>query len=103
MTKTLDYKYYAGGAWREAAGGKTFDVLEPYSGKTFARVPAGGRAEARIAVQAAAKAYPAWASTTPAERARLFMKAAEITRRRRTEIADFLARETGSTISFATF
>jgi acyl-CoA reductase-like NAD-dependent aldehyde dehydrogenase len=40
---------------------------------------------------------------TPAERARLFLKASKIVRRRRSEIAEVLARETGSTISFATF
>ena len=37
------------------------------------------------------------------EKARLFLKAAEIVKRRRSEIAEVLARETGSTISFATF
>jgi hypothetical protein len=41
---------------------------------------------------------PAWAATPPAEKARLFFKAAEIVRRRRAEIAEALARETGSTI-----
>jgi hypothetical protein len=59
--------------------------------------------DAQFAVDAAAKAFSAWEETTPAERARLFFKAAEIVKRRRTEIADVLARETGSTISFATF
>jgi len=54
-------------------------------------------------VDAAAKAFAGWAETTPAEKARLFLKAAEIVKRRRTEIAEVLARETGSTISFATF
>jgi acyl-CoA reductase-like NAD-dependent aldehyde dehydrogenase len=44
-----------------------------------------------------------WAKTTPSEKARLFLKASEIIKRRRSEIAEVLARETGSTISFATF
>jgi len=47
--------------------------------------------------------FPAWSQTTPAERARLFFKAVEIVKRRRAEIAEILAIETGSTISFATF
>jgi Aldehyde dehydrogenase family len=41
--------------------------------------------------------------TPPAERARLFLKASEIVKRRRSEIAEVLARETGCTVSFATF
>src|ERR1700732_2831087 len=98
-----EFRYFAGNQWREAADHKFFDVHEPYSGKLFARVAAGTRVDARAAVDAAAKAFPSWADSTPAEKARLFLKAAEIVKRRRTEIAEVLARETGSTISFATF
>jgi acyl-CoA reductase-like NAD-dependent aldehyde dehydrogenase len=98
-----EYRYFAGGEWRAAEGGKLFDVYRPYDRSLYAQVAAGGRAEATAAVDAAAKAYPAWSQSTPAERARLFFKAAEIVKRRRAEIAEILAQETGSTISFATF
>src|ERR1700676_3540122 len=97
------YRYYAGGEWRPAKSGKTFDVHQPFGGQLYAKVAAGGAEDARIAVQAAADAFPAWSETTPAEKARLFLKASEIVKRRRSEIAEVLARETGSTISFATF
>jgi acyl-CoA reductase-like NAD-dependent aldehyde dehydrogenase len=103
QTDVKEYGYFAGNEWRQAASKEVFEVHEPYSGKLFARVAAGTREDGRAAVDAAAKAYPAWAETTPAEKARLFLKAAEIVRRRRSEIAEVLARETGSTISFATF
>ena len=98
-----EYSYFAGNQWRKTADNKVFEVHEPYSGKLFARVAAGTRADARIAVDAAAKAFAGWAETTPAEKAQLFLKASEIVKHRRTEIAEVLARETGSTISFATF
>src|SRR5712691_3668220 len=103
INEVRTYKYYAGGEWRPATSGKTFDVHQPYGGQLYAKVAAGGAADARIAVQAAADAFPAWSQTTPAERASLFLKAGEVVKRRRTEIAEVLARETGSTISFATF
>jgi acyl-CoA reductase-like NAD-dependent aldehyde dehydrogenase len=98
-----DYGYFAGNQWRKAANNEVFEVHEPYSGKLFARVAAGTRADGRAAVDAAANAFPEWSETTPAAKARLFLKASEIVKRRRTEIAEVLARETGSTISFATF
>jgi len=98
-----EYSYFAGNQWRKAADNQVFEVHEPYSGKLFARVAAASRVDARATVDAAAKAFPAWADSTPDERARLFLKASEIVRRRRTEIAEILARETGSTISFSTF
>jgi acyl-CoA reductase-like NAD-dependent aldehyde dehydrogenase len=103
VSEIKEYQYFAGGQWRSAENKKLFDVFRPYDRSVYARVPGGGRAEAKVAVEAAAKAFPAWSQTTPAERARLFFKAAEIVKRRRTEIADILAQETGSTISFATF
>jgi len=97
------YKYFVDNEWRSAQDNAVFEVHEPYSGRIFACVAAGSRADARIAVDAAAKAFAKWSETPPAEKARLFLKAAEIVRRRRSEIAEGLARETGSTISFATF
>ena len=98
-----EYGYFAGNQWRKASDNQVFEVHEPYSGKLFARIAAGSRADGRTAVDAAAKAFAGWAETTPAEKARLFLKASEIVKRRRSEIAEVLARETGSTISFATF
>ena len=103
QTDVKTYSYFLDNQSRNAENDKTFEVHEPYSGKLFARVAAGSRADARVAVDAAAKAFPAWADSTPAEKARLFLKASEIVRRRRDEIANILARETGSTISFSTF
>ena len=97
------YQYYAGGIWRDAENGRTFDDLEPYSGKVYAKVAAASRKDMGIALDAAAKAFPAWAATTPEQRAELLFKAAAIIKRRRSEIAEILAKETGSTISFATF
>ncbi|HMJ26563.1 MAG TPA: aldehyde dehydrogenase family protein, partial [Pyrinomonadaceae bacterium] len=103
QVEVKDYRYFAGNQWRKAADDQFFEVHEPYSGQLFARVAAGSRADARAAVDAAAKAFPTWAESTPAAKASLFLKASEIVRRRRTEIAEILARETGSTISFSTF
>jgi len=103
MTNGRSYKYFVDGAWRSAASGQLFPVHEPFTGEVFANVAARGREDARLAVKAAADAFPAWAETTPAERAKCFLKACDIVKRRRTEVAEVLARETGSTISFATF
>src|SRR5262245_8027636 len=98
-----EHRYFADNKWRTAQNNATFEVHEPYSSKSFARVAAGSREDARVAVDAASRAFSIWSGASPAEKARLFLKAAEIVKRRRTEIAEILARETGSTISFATF
>jgi acyl-CoA reductase-like NAD-dependent aldehyde dehydrogenase len=100
-SRTRTSQWYANGQWRDAPG--VFDDFEPYSGAIYAHAPNCGAKEAKIAVAAAHGAFPAWAETPPVEKAKLFFKAAEIVRRRREEIAEILARETGSTIPFSTF
>jgi acyl-CoA reductase-like NAD-dependent aldehyde dehydrogenase len=103
VTDAPTYQWYAAGQWRDARDSSRFDVFEPYTGRLYAHVPDCGPEEAKIAIAAANDAFPAWADTPPAEKARLFFKAAEIVRRRRAEIAGILARETGSTIPFSAF
>jgi acyl-CoA reductase-like NAD-dependent aldehyde dehydrogenase len=100
-TQARSYQWFANGQWRDAPD--LFDDFEPYTGAVYARAPNCGAEEAKAAIAAAHAAFPAWAETPPAEKARLFFGAAAIVRRRREEIAEILARETGSTIPFSTF
>jgi acyl-CoA reductase-like NAD-dependent aldehyde dehydrogenase len=103
VTDVKAYQWYARGQWRDVTSGKLFDDFEPYTGNLYARVADCGAEEARLAISAAHEAFGAWAELPASEKARLFFKAAEVVRRRRPEIAQILARETGSTIPFSTF
>jgi acyl-CoA reductase-like NAD-dependent aldehyde dehydrogenase len=98
-TEARTYQWFANGQWFDAPG--VFDDFEPYSGAVYAHAPNCGAEEARIAIASANTAFPAWADTPPVEKARRFFKAAEIVRRRRDEVAEILARETGSTLPFS--
>jgi len=88
-----EYRSFVCGEWRAAEGNKLFDVYRPYDRALYARVAAGSRAEAKLAVEAATRAFATWSLSSPAERGRLFFKAAEIVKRRRTEIAEILRVE----------
>jgi acyl-CoA reductase-like NAD-dependent aldehyde dehydrogenase len=94
---------HIGGEWTEATGGKTFEDNDPFTGDVVANVPAGTREDAKRAIEAAAEAFPAWAQTPPAERQRIFLKAADILEARQEDVAAWLTRETGSTFGFAMF
>jgi acyl-CoA reductase-like NAD-dependent aldehyde dehydrogenase len=94
---------HIGGEWTEATGGKTFEDNDPFTGDVVANVPAGTREDAKRAIEAAAEAFPAWAETPPAERQRIFLKAADILESRQEDVAAWLTRETGSTFGFAMF
>jgi acyl-CoA reductase-like NAD-dependent aldehyde dehydrogenase len=102
-TKVREVQQFVGGEWRPAAGGDTFDDADPYTGDVVARVPAGGREDAKEAIDAAAAAFEAWWQSPPAERQRIFLKAADILEARNDEIVSLLARETGSTFGFGMF
>ena len=77
--------HFINGEWSKA-GGRTFPDYNPYNGELVAEIAAGGRAESEAAVVAAHAAFPAWAAMLPAERQRLFFKAADITERRLDDI-----------------
>ena len=94
---------HIGGEWTDATDGKTFEDTDPFTGEVVAGVAAGTREDARRAIEAAAAAFPAWSQTPPAERQRIFLKAADILESRSEEVASWLTRETGSTFGFAMF
>ena len=94
---------HIGGEWTEASGGKTFEDSDPFTAEVVANVPAGTREDAKKAIEAAAEAFPAWLQTPPAERQRIFLKAADVLESRQDEVAAWLTRETGSTFGFAMF
>ena len=71
----IEYRYFGGGEWRTAENRKLFDEYRPYDRKLYGRVAAGGRPEATLAVNAAAKAFPPWSQSILAVRTRLFFKA----------------------------
>ena len=94
---------HIGGEWIAAEGGNTFVDSDPFTGDVVANVPAGTREDARRAIDAAASAFPSWSETPPAERQRIFLKAAELLESRQDEIASWLTRETGATFGFSMF
>jgi acyl-CoA reductase-like NAD-dependent aldehyde dehydrogenase len=102
-TAVQDYRQLIGGEWVAAADGATFEDRDPYTGDLVATVAAGGEADAERAIRAAAAAFTAWSQTPPAERQRVFLKAADVLESRTEEIVSLLARETGSSFGFGMF
>src|SRR6202161_2956357 len=96
-----EYQQYIGGQW--AGSDQLFDDLDPYRGTVMARIPAGDRADAARAGDAAGAAFPAWAELPPADKQTLFLRAADVVERRRAEIVALLAEETGCAGGFAGF
>ena len=62
---------FIGGEWRAAVSGKTFEVLEPSSGKLLAEVSDAGQSDIDAAVAAARKALPKWSALSGYGRAKV--------------------------------
>jgi acyl-CoA reductase-like NAD-dependent aldehyde dehydrogenase len=102
-TAAQEYRQFIGGDWVVAADGATYEDSDPFTGDVVATAAAGGAEDARRAIEAAAAAFPGWSQTRPAERQRIFLKAADILEARQQEVVELLARETGSTFGFGMF
>lgn len=94
--------HYIDGRW-SAPGAQSFPDRNPFDDAVVAHIAAGGAEEATAAVAAAHGAFPAWAQLPPRERQRLFLAAADVTERRRSDIVRILAVETGCSAAFAHF
>src|SRR5207247_1693877 len=87
-----------GGERRLAADGGTLDAVDPATGRTIARIPRCTTADVGNAVEAAARAFPAWAALHPDQRAAYLYRLAGVVERRAEELALIDVADNGSPI-----
>ena len=83
------------GEERPAAGGATFEKLNPATGEVSSIVARSGPEDVDAAVSAAVAAQPAWAKRTVAERGALLRRIAQLLERDREAVAAVVTEETG--------
>jgi (Z)-2-((N-methylformamido)methylene)-5-hydroxybutyrolactone dehydrogenase len=78
--ETREYRMLVGGEWVDALSSKTFESVNPYTGKVWATAPEAGEEDVDRAVRAAREAFDAgpWGKMTGTERARLIRRLAEL-------------------------
>ena len=86
------------GQWVDAENGETFVTTNPASGEQLAVCANASPADVDRAVQAARKAFPAWAARSPAERAALLLKIADKIDERAKELAAVETQDNGKPI-----
>ncbi len=92
-----------GSEWSEAVGGDWLDVIDPASGRTFARVPAGTAADIDRAVAAARRAFEQgeWPRMRPVDRERLLLRLADLVEANAQELAEIEALDNGKPVTMA--
>jgi betaine-aldehyde dehydrogenase len=94
-------RLYLDGAWVEPSTAGAIDVLSPSTEEVIGRVPEGAAADADRAVRAAAEAFPSWAATAPAERARALQRLEQALSARGDEIARTITGEVGMPLALS--
>lgn len=72
------YKLFIDGKWKDASDGRTFESYCPANGELLATCAEASEKDVDEAVIAAWKAFKTWKNTTPAERAGILNKIADI-------------------------
>ncbi|HJT75698.1 MAG TPA: NAD-dependent succinate-semialdehyde dehydrogenase [Gemmataceae bacterium] len=92
-------RMYIDGQWCAAGSGRTLGVINPATEEVIADIAYGGRDEARRAIDAAARAMPAWMKKTAWERAKVLKRTAELMRERLDTLARTLTLEQGKPLA----
>src|SRR3954468_8371478 len=92
---------YIDGGWVDSSLNKRISVKNPASGQTLGSVPVMGAAEARRAIEAAERAWPAWRAKTGKERAALLRKWFDLMMAAQEDLAQILTAEQGKPLAEA--
>src|SRR4051794_17793673 len=95
-----EYKMLIGGEWVDARSGKTFESVNPYTGRVWARVPEADEEDVDAAVRAAREAFDEgpWGKMTGTERARLMRRLAGLIAENADDIAVVESTDNGKLI-----
>src|SRR5688572_30950768 len=77
MTETRTLKNFVGGEYVDASNGRTYDLVNPATGQTFAQAPISDLADVDRAFEAAKRGFETWRDTTPSERQLALLRIAD--------------------------
>mgnify|MGYP003639842035 CR=1 FL=1 len=92
---------YIGGKWWAASNGATFAVVNPADGAALGHVACLSAEDSMTAVEAAQKAFPAWAGLLPQERSAILRRWFDLLNKHKEDLARILVLEQGKPLSEA--
>lgn len=97
----LRFQGYIDGTWMDADDGRTVEVTDPAGGSVLGTVPLMGAAETRRAIDAAARAWPAWRAKTAKERAKVLRTWHDLMMANQEDLARIMTAEQGKPLAEA--
>ncbi len=101
MMKDVPTDAFIGGKWVPAGSAARFDVTDPATGAVIASVADCGAGEARSAIDAAHKAFPAWAALPAAQRSSVLQRWRALLVNNADRLAALLTAEMGKPLAEA--
>jgi len=98
-SRLLKTDAYIDGTWVPAENGARFEVRDPASGEVLAHVADANDADARRAIDAAARALPAWRKKTAKERAAILRKWFDLIMTNQEDLAQLMTAEQGKPLA----
>lgn len=89
------------GRWRDASGKETLAVTNPANGQPLGNVPKMGAGETREAIDAAARALPAWRALTAKERSSILRRWFELMMEHQDDLVRLMTLEQGKPLAEA--
>ncbi|KAF8156920.1 Aldehyde/histidinol dehydrogenase [Crassisporium funariophilum] len=96
---------YIDGQFVPSSNGATFEVRNPYSGQVVGHSSSASSSDCKAAIEAAAKAFKTWESTSMNQRRDIFLKAADLVKTEKyvTKIMASVQEETSAAEYWGTF
>ncbi|MDH3469228.1 MAG: aldehyde dehydrogenase, partial [Gammaproteobacteria bacterium] len=97
MTAVKNYQMLIGGAWVDASDGRTFDSINPTTGRAWSKIQEATNDDVDDAVRAADRAFNEgpWAKMTPTERGHCLRRLADLLAEKSEELGRTEAIDTG--------
>lgn len=97
----LRQQCYVDGGWIDATDGRTLAVTNPANQASIGTIPSLGALETRLAIDAAAAAFPAWAARTAKDRASLLRRWYDLLIANADDLAVLMTAEQGKPLAEA--
>jgi len=99
VVNAVPKQLFIGGAWVDAVGGGTFEVVDPSTGRALCSVADASAEDGMKALKAATSAQPAFAAIPPRQRADMLMVAFRLLHERIDDLALLMTLEMGKPLA----
>ena len=97
----MNYKNFINNEWLDADSGKTFEVINPFTEKVIAEVPASGKSDINKSVEAAQSAFKIWGTMTAGSRREYLQALAQTSLDHADSLAKIISTEMGKPLKDA--